>query len=148
MAIKHRPNQPNRFYAFQPERCSAFNYKILRGKIKYAFVAILVFITIVFSLKGRISYVQFDSAKWKNWTPSLESEWSLRWDMMNSLRNNYKLKGMNKTEVVKSLGKPTSRSDDKFIYSLGYTGRGINTGSLTIKFNNNHKVFEYSVWQG
>ena len=120
----------------------------MRSKIKYAFVAILVFITIVFSLKGRISYVQFDSDKWKNWTPSLESEWSLRWDMMNSLRNNYKLKEMNKTEIVKLLGKPTSKSDYEFIYSLGYTNRGINTGSLTIKFNKNNKVFEYSVWQG
>ena len=129
-------------------RCRALNYKILRSKIKYAFVAILVFITIVFSLKGRISYVQFDSDKWKNWTPSLESEWSLRWDMMNSLRNNYKLKEMNKTEIVKLLGKPTSKSDYEFIYSLGYTNRGINTGSLTIKFNKNNKVFEYSVWQG
>ena len=127
-------------------RCRALNYKILRSKIKYAFVAILVFITIVFSLKGRISYVQFDSDKWKNWTES-ETEWSLRWDMMNSFRNSYQLKGMSKSELLKLLGEPDSKTENEFGYYLGYSKRGINTGRLTIKFDNN-KVTDFSVWDG
>lgn len=105
-----------------------------------------VLILIGFVLKGKITHEKFDSDKWKNWTES-ETEWSLRWDMMNSLRNNYELKGMSKKQILELLGEPESKTDSEFAYYLGYSKRGINTGRLTIKFENN-KVVEYSVWDG
>ena len=103
-------------------------------------------ILIGFALKGRVTHEKFDSEKWKNWTES-ETEWSLRWDMMNSLRNNYDLKGMSKNEILKLLGEPESKTKNEFGYYLGYSKRGINTGRLTIKFDNN-KVTDFSVWDG
>ena len=104
-------------------------------------------ILIGFVLKGNITHEKFDSEKWKNWTES-ESEWSLRWDMMNSLRNNYELKGKSKTEIIELLGKPDSKTKTDFRYYLGMSKRGINTGSLTIEFNENGIVTDFSVWQG
>ncbi len=112
-------------------------------KIKYGILTIGLIILIVFVLKGRITHEKFDSEKWKNWTES-ETEWSLRWDMMNSLRNNYDLKGMSKSELLKLLGEPDSKRENEFGYYLGYSKRGINTGRLTIKFDNN-KVTDFSV---
>ena len=103
-------------------------------------------ILIGFAFKGRISHEKFDSDKWKNWTES-ETEWSLRWDMMNSLRNNYELKGMSKKQILELLGEPESKTESEFSYYLGYANRGINTGRLTIKFKKN-KVVDYSVWDG
>ncbi|WP_342157206.1 hypothetical protein [Joostella sp. CR20] len=103
-------------------------------------------ILIGFALKGRVTHEKFDSAKWKNWTES-ETEWSLRWDMMNSLRNNYDLKGMSKNDILKLLGEPESKTENEFGYYLGYSKRGINTGRLTIKFDKN-KVTDFSVWDG
>lgn len=103
-------------------------------------------ILIGFALKGRITHEKFDSDKWKNWKES-ETEWSLRWDMMNSLRNSYHLKGMSKSELLKLLGEPDSKTEIEFNYYLGYSKRGINTGRLTIKFDNN-KVTDFAVWNG
>ncbi|WP_379809840.1 hypothetical protein [Flavobacterium chuncheonense] len=103
-------------------------------------------ILIGFALKGKVTHEKFDSEKWKNWTES-ETEWSLRWDMMNSLRNNYDLKRMSKNEILKLLGEPESKAENEFGYYLGSSKRGINTGRLTIKFDNN-KVTDFSVWDG
>ena len=103
-------------------------------------------ILIGFALKGRVTHEKFDSEKWKNWTES-ETEWSLRWDMMNSLRNNYDLTGMSKNEILKLLGEPESKTENECGYYLGFSKRGINTGRLTIKFDND-KVTDFSVWDG
>lgn len=116
-------------------------------KLKYGILTIGLIILIVFALKGRITHEKFESEKWKNWTES-ETEWSLRWDMMNSLRNNYDLKGMSKSELLKLLGEPDSKTENEFGYYLGNSKRGINTGRLTIKFDNNNKVTDFSVWDG
>lgn len=118
----------------------------MNKKVKYGILTIGLIILIGVALKGRITHERFDSDKWKNWTES-ETEWSLRWDMMNSLRNNYKLKGMTKAQIIELLGKPESKSENEFGYYLGYSKRGINTGRLTIKFDNN-KVTDFSVWDG
>lgn len=104
-----------------------------------------VTILIGFILKGRITHEQFNSDKWKNWTES-ETEWSLRWDMMNSLKNNYELKGMTKAQIIKLLGEPESKTEKKFRYYLGYSKHGINTGRLIIIFDKNNTVIDYSVW--
>ena len=47
-----------------------------------------------------------------------ENELSLRWDMMNSLRNNYKLIGMSRTEIINLLGQPNNEfsSSNSFRY--------------------------------
>ena len=115
-------------------------------KLKYGILTIGLLILIGFALKGRVTHEKFDSEKWKYWTES-ETEWSLRWDMMNSLRNNYDLNGMSKNEILKLIGEPESKTENEFGYYLGYSKRGINTGRLTIKFDNN-KVTDFSVWDG
>ncbi|MDE5416553.1 hypothetical protein L3049_00935 [Labilibaculum sp. DW002] len=116
-------------------------------KLKYGILKIGVAILIGFALKGRITQDRFDSDKWKNWTES-ETEWSLRWEMMNSLKNNYKLKGMTKNQIINLLGELESKTKNEFGYYLGYSKRGINTGRLTIKFDNYNIVTDYSVWDG
>ena len=73
---------------------------------------------------------------------------SLRWDMMNSLRNNHQLKGMTKNEIIELLGEPEFVDKTEFRYYLGYSKHGINTGSLTIKFDLNDIVTEFYAWQG
>ncbi len=105
-----------------------------------------VIVLIGFGLKGRITHEQFDSYRWKNWTES-ETEWSLRWEMMNSLRNNYELKGLTKAQIIELLGEPESKTKNEFGYFLGYSKRGINTGRMTINFEKN-KVTDFSVWDG
>ncbi|RKD99847.1 hypothetical protein [Marinifilum flexuosum] len=114
---------------------------------KYGILGVGVLILIGFVIRGNITHKRFDSEKWKNWTES-ETEWSLRWDMMNSLRNDYELKGMTKTQIIELLGEPESKTNIEFGYYLGYSKRGINTGRLTIKFDNYNTVTEYSVWDG
>ena len=116
-------------------------------KLKYGILTVGVIILIGFALKGRITHKRFDSYKWKNWTES-ENEWTLRWDMMNSLRNNYELKGMTKKQIIELLGEPESKTKIEFEYHLGYSKHGINTGRLTIKFDKDNTVSDYSVWEG
>ena len=68
--------------------------------------------------------------------------------MMNSLRNNYELKGMTKKQIIELLGEPESKTKIEFEYHLGYSKHGINTGRLTIKFDKDNTVSDYSVWEG
>ncbi|TRZ43971.1 hypothetical protein [Robertkochia solimangrovi] len=72
----------------------------------------------------------------------------MRWDMMNSLRENYTLTGMSKPEILQLLGKPDSAIKSEFRYFLGHTRFGINTGSLTLKFDDADKVVTINVYQG
>jgi hypothetical protein len=116
-------------------------------RAKYGILIFGLIILIGFALKGNITHERFDSEKWKNWTES-EAELSSRWDMMNSLRNNYELKGKTKAEIIKLLGKPENQSKDNFRYYLGMAKHGIDTGSLTIKFDDNDLVTGFFVWHG
>lgn len=68
--------------------------------------------------------------------------------MMNDLRNQYNIIGMNKTEVIKLLGIPESKTDTEYSYYLGYSKRGINTGSLILTFDEHNKVTKICVHQG
>jgi hypothetical protein len=99
-------------------------------------ILILIFI-LGFGLRGKVSGEKFNSQKWKTTDMNSENDFSLRWDMMNSLRNNYKLNGMKKSEIINLLGKPDSTfsTPKTFRYFLGYAHSGIDTGSLIIKFN-------------
>src|SRR5690554_7106230 len=85
--------------------------------IKYSFLIFGGLILIGFLLKGNIIHEKFDSEKWKSWEEG-ELQWSLRWDMMNSLRNSYDLKLMNKQEITDLLGKPESETNNEFYYNL------------------------------
>lgn len=98
-------------------------------------ILILIFI-LGFGLRGKVSGEKFDSQKWKTTDMNSENDFSLRWDMMNSLRNNYNLNGMKKSEIINLLGNPDSifSTPQKFRYFLGYAHSGIDTGSLIIKF--------------
>lgn len=114
-------------------------------------IFIIVIVTVFICglrFSGKISGEKFDPYKWKNANLNIEDNMSLRWDMMNSLRNNYKLIGMSKNQIFNLLGKPDSdfSTEKKFTYYLGYSKIGINTGSLIIKFEN-ERVIEIDVWQ-
>ena len=115
---------------------------------KYGILVFGILILIGFALKGNITHEKFDSEKWKNWTET-EEKMSMRWDMMNSLRNNHQLKGKTKLEIIELLGKPDEgKSNLKYRYFLGIAKHGIDTGSLIIKFNENNLVTEFYVWNG
>ena len=102
-----------------------------------------------FGLRGKLSGEKFESEKWKTSDLNDENNQSLRWDMMNSLRNNHNLIGLSKNEIISLLGKPDENftNEKTFRYYLGYSHTGINTGSLIIEFENGI-VKNYSVWQG
>jgi len=95
-----------------------------------------VIFTSIFFLRGKISGEKFESQKWKTAKINSEENWSLRWDMMNDLRNDYQLIGMSKNEIIKLLGEPDNKSESfsQFRYSLGYAHFGIDTGTLIIEF--------------
>lgn len=115
-------------------------YKIL--------ISIVILLIVGFSLKGKISGEKFNSEKWKGSDLNAEKNWTMRWDMMNSLRNNHKLVGKNESEIIKLLGKPESQNKTELAYYLGYTGTGINTGTLRIYINSNRVVTDIMVYQG
>ncbi|MCI4442611.1 MAG: hypothetical protein JHC39_03810 [Lentimicrobium sp.] len=68
--------------------------------------------------------------------------------MMNRLREDYILIGKSKIEIINLLGKPSDITNKVYDYYLGYSGTGINTGSLRISFDSKGKVSEIIVWQG
>lgn len=111
-------------------------------------IGIIVIIIAVLLLRGKIPHEKFKSNRWKTANLILEENWSLRWDMMNDLRNRYDLVGMNKTQIIELLGNPGDTSAKEFRYYLGYSKKGINTGSLLITFNENNIVISIKVWEG
>ena len=108
----------------------------------------IIIIVFFFNSCGQISHQKFDANKWQNANLNLEENWDLRWKMMNDLRNNFDLKEMNKSEIEKLLGKPDDEINNEYLYNLGMTGTGINTGNLTIVFKENNKVKKINVRQG
>ena len=109
----------------------------------------LLLITSLFIFScGKISHEKFDSNKWKTSNLNLEENLDLRWNMINDLRNNYRLVGESKTQIILLLGKPDTEIKNESNYYSGYSGKGINTGSLTITFDENNKVKKIKVWQG
>lgn len=120
--------------------------------MKKPLVILILFFSLIFcgfGLRGKLSGEKFESEKWKTSDLNDENNQSLRWDMMNSLRNNHNLIGMSKKEIISLLGKPDENfaNEKTFRYYLGYSHTGINTGSLIIEFENGI-VKNYSVWQG
>ncbi len=97
---------------------------------------------------GSITHEKFDSERWKYLNDTSEDTWSLRWDMMNDLRNNYELVGKTRKQIIELLGKPDTDTNADVSYYLGYSKTGINTGTLTLYFDKEDKVVKISVWQG
>ena len=117
------------------------------NKTIHKILYILVFILIIgFLLKGRVSGTKFNSNLWKNSDLSLEENWHLRWDMMNSLRNNYELVGKTEQEITTLLGEYPSGNE--FYYYLGYSGMEFKRGYLVIIFNSKRIVTRIRVHQG
>jgi len=118
-------------------------------KINQILLIAIAIIICGFGLRGKISGEKFDSEIWKTTDLVSEDNFSLRWDMMNNLRNNNNLIGMSKSKIITLLGKPDEgfTTENDFRYYLGYTHTGINTGSLLITFDNG-VVSGISVWQG
>lgn len=81
------------------------------------------------------SRTDFDSDKWKNWEMT-EDTMTLRWDMMDDLQDDYELDGMTEEEIIKLLGEPGSKSVIEWTYDLGMARRGIDTGTLSLTFEN------------
>ncbi len=87
---------------------------------------------------------EFDSDKWKKWEES-EDSYSGRYEMINSLTFKHKLVGKSKEEIISLLGKPEYIERNVYIYYLGFTRRGINTGTLHISFDNKNHVSSYEI---
>lgn len=123
--------------------------KLLKNPYLLVFVFWCVIITSIFFLRGKISGEKFESQKWKNANMNSEENWSLRWDMINDLRNDYLLIGMSKNEIIKLLGEPDNKSEisSQFRYYLGYAHFGIDTGTLIIEFEKG-SVKNYLVTRG
>lgn len=66
---------------------------------------ILAIILTAFMLRGKIPHEKFNSEVWKTANLNLEENMTLRWDMMNDLRNRYKLVGMSKKQIIDLLWK-------------------------------------------
>lgn len=111
-------------------------------------ISLLIILTLGFLLRGKVTGQKFNSEKWKNSNLNLEENWDLRWSMMNSLRNNYELIGKKETEIIKLLGNPEPGKENELTYYLGYTGKGINTGTLIIYVNSNRIITSLKVHQG
>ncbi|GAB3417299.1 hypothetical protein [Niabella aquatica] len=113
--------------------------------ITTAFLFILVLVT---TSCGTFTHEKFNSEKWKHSNFASEETISLRWDMMNDLRNRYHLEGMTRQEIIDLLGNPDSDDNTEISYFLGYSKKGINTGSLTLTFNDNGAVAKVYVYEG
>lgn len=122
--------------------------KINKLKILIYSVTLTILIILFFSLRGKISGEKFNSEKWKNADFKLEENWSIRWDMMNSLRNENELIGKTYDEIIRILGKPDDETENELYYNLGYTGNGINTGNLTIEIDEERIVTKIEVREG
>ena len=88
----------------------------------------------------------FDSNEWKSWTESEVSP-STRWLMHKDLLKKHQLKGVNTDSILKLLGEPNSRNLNEFNYNLGYSERGVSTGTLILIFKDD-KVTEIKVIEG
>jgi hypothetical protein len=120
----------------------------MKKNLKIIGIALLTFIILIFGLSGKLTHEKFDSKKWRNTDQNLEENWSIRWDMMNSLRNENELIGKSYEEIIKILGTPDNENKSELYYSLGYTGNGINTGNLKLEINAEKKVTNIKFSEG
>lgn len=116
-------------------------------KLRIPLIIVVIILT-AFVLRGKIPHEKFNSEVWRTANLNLEENMTLRWDMMNDLRNKHKLVGMTKGEIIELLGDPGDTASSEFRYYLGYSKTGINIGTLIVTFNDKNIVTEIRVWQG
>ncbi|WP_109437888.1 MULTISPECIES: hypothetical protein [Aquimarina] len=102
-------------------------------------VKILSFVAILLFAVGCGKQKDFNSTEWKNWEET-ETTPNTRWLMHKDLLSKYELEGVSKGYILNLLGKPDSETNNKYYYQLGVTGKGINTGTMTIKFESDSVV--------
>ena len=107
---------------------------------------ILLIVIIKFSYCNSKSEMEFDSEKWINWQES-ENELSLRWNMINDLIKKHDLIGLTVLEIKELLGQPNFETNFKIRYYLGSSGRGINTGELSL-FIEEGKIIDFKITDG
>ena len=120
----------------------------MNKNLKIIYILLTILVVLFFGLRGKITHEKFNSEKWKSANLQSEDNWSLRWDMMNSLRNENDLIGKDYKEIIQILGKPDNENKTELYYNLGYTGNGINTGNLTIEIDTEKKVTNVKVSEG
>jgi hypothetical protein len=106
----------------------------------------IVFVAVSPSIDANFNRTDFDSEKWKKWEMT-ESEMTLRWDMIDDLQEDHELVGMTEEEIIKLLGEPDSKSSAEWAYDLGMARKGIDTGTLSLTFENG-KVKSHDVRVG
>jgi hypothetical protein len=110
------------------------------------YLLFVLFIVVSPSIDNYFSRTDFDSDKWKSWTMT-EDEMTLRWDMTHDLQEEHQLDGMTEEQIIELLGQPGSKSDIEWTYDLGMARSGIDTGTLSLTFENG-KVKTHNVRQG
>lgn len=95
----------------------------------------ILFAVVSSNIDNYFSRIDFDSDKWKNWTMT-EDEMTLRWDMVHDLDQEHELDGMTEEQIIKLLGHPESKSEIEWTYDLGMARSGIDTGTLSLTFEN------------
>jgi hypothetical protein len=115
---------------------------------KYIIGIFVILLVCGFTLSGKFTHENFDSKKWKHANLNSEENISLRWDMMNNLRNNYNLIGKTKLGIIRLLGNSEGNIENEMTYYLGYSKTGINTGKLTLTLDKKGIVINVNVWQG
>lgn len=124
-------------------------FKFFIGLIGFGVVGYLGFVAfIVFSpdIENYRNRTEFSSELWKNWQET-ETTSSLRWDMTHSLTQNYELIGKSTDEIIELLGTPLRQSNRNMSYYLGMSRHGIDTGTLTLKLEND-MVLSYDILHG
>lgn len=120
----------------------------MKKNTKYLLLTFVTLSLIILFFYTNASQEDFNSERWKNWTET-EQNLSLRWDMMNSLREYHQLKGLSKNETINLLGIPDNGTSTlQFRYYLGMSKRGVDTGTLVIEFNLNERVSDFYVHSG
>lgn len=116
------------------------------GIVTGLYCLFVLFLVLRPDVDNYFSRTDFDSVKWKEWAES-ETEMTLRWDMMDDLEQDYKLKGMTEQQIIELLGEPDTKSRNEWTYNLGMARRWIDTGTLSLIFENG-RVKNYEVRTG
>ena len=109
-------------------------------------VKIIFYISFLLLLTSCNEGQKFDSNQWKSWSES-ENSPDLRWRMHKDLLKSYKLKTFDRNKIIDLLGNPDYETVNEYYYNLGYTGHGINIGTMVIIFEKN-KVSKILILDG
>lgn len=120
-------------------------FKMQKGII-YSALGIFILIAGLFLFNRFVEPTKFDSEEWKKWSTGPQYDMSLRWDMMNNLRDNYDLNQKPRKDLVELLGEPDSINSGNYVYILGMAKHGVEEGYLIIEFDNANNVSKFYVY--